>query len=190
MEILAEQGWAAITSRTVARRAGAAPGLINYHFGDLSALKREIASAAVTDTFPSALAVLTAGDDWSAGLAKSVRSCDTMTARQLHAVAELVVAATHDEQVATVVRSALAEARGRLVPHLAATGATQPEGLATLVLASLDGLVLHRIIDPELPLADVAAAAEADLVRAPEHQSSTQRGRSRQVLHDSPGSST
>jgi AcrR family transcriptional regulator len=160
-ELLAERGWAALTSRAIAERADAPPGLVHYHFGDLPTLKRDIAAAAVADAFEPALAVLTTHSDWGAGLADAARATSQMTPEQSRVNAELIAAAMHDAQVAALMQAALADARARLVTWLTAQAAAEPEGLATLIVALLDGLVLHRIIDPGLDVHAVIPAAEA-----------------------------
>jgi hypothetical protein len=73
--------------------------------------------------------------------------------------------------VGELLRQALADARARLVPWLSATGEAEPEGLATLLVATLDGLVLHRLLDPALDLGHVAGAADdlAGRARRPTH---------------------
>lgn len=159
--LLGERGWHGITSRGVAERAGTHAGLVHYHFGGLPTLKREVAAAAVAAAFEPALASVTGHEDWRAGLAEVVREIGEVPPAQARASAELIAAAMHDEQVAEVLRAALADARDRLVPWLAGAGAAEPEGLATLVVAALDGLLLHRLVDPGLPLHPAASAVEA-----------------------------
>ncbi len=159
--LLGERGWHGVTSRGVAERAGTHAGLVHYHFGGLPALKREVAAAAVAAAFEPVLASLTAHDDWPAGLAAVVREIGEVPPAQARVSAELISAAMHDEQVADVLRAALADARSRLGPWLARAGVADPDGLATLVVAALDGLLLHRLVDPGLPLHPAASAVEA-----------------------------
>ncbi|MGY1603115.1 TetR/AcrR family transcriptional regulator [Geodermatophilus sp. SYSU D00815] len=161
LDLLAERGWAGLTTRAVAERAGTHPGLVHYHFGGLLALKRAVAAAAVQEAFEPALAVLTTADSWPAGMATVVRAAaehtDAATARLS---AELIAASLQDAEIGDLMRQTLADARARLVPWLAGTGADRPEGLATLLVAALDGLLLHRLLDPALALEAVAEAAD------------------------------
>ncbi len=46
------------------------------------------------------------------------------------------------------------------MPWLSASGEAEPEGLATLLVAALDGLALHRLLDRALDLHHVAEAAD------------------------------
>lgn len=166
LQLLAAKGWSGVTARAVAERAGTHQGLVHYHFGGLPPLKRAVAAAAVQEAFEPALAVLTAADSWPAGMAAVLRAAaqhsDPATAR---ISAELVAASLQDPEVGDLMRQTLADARARLVPWLAGAGADQPEGLATLLIAALDGLLLHRLLDPALALEQVAGAAEALAVR-------------------------
>ncbi|MGY1770822.1 TetR/AcrR family transcriptional regulator [Blastococcus sp. SYSU D00813] len=161
LELLAERGWVGLTTRAVAERAGTHPGLLHYHFGGLPDLRRAVAATAVREAFDPALAVLTAADSWRAGVAAVVRAAsgddDPRTAR---ISAELITASLQDPEVGELMRRSLADARARLVPWLAGTGAGRPEGLATLLVAALDGLLLHRLLDPSLALEQVADAVD------------------------------
>jgi AcrR family transcriptional regulator len=44
-ELIAERGWAAVSTRAVADRAGLAPGLVHYHFTSVQALLSQAAIA-------------------------------------------------------------------------------------------------------------------------------------------------
>jgi AcrR family transcriptional regulator len=162
LELLVERGWSAVTARAVAERAGTHPALLHHHFGGLPAFKRAVAAAAVHEAFEPAMAVLKAADSWPAGLAAAIRHADQHSDPTTARIgAELVAAAIQDPEIGTLMDLALADARGRLVPWLASKGTRHPEGLATLLVAVLDGLLLHRLLDPALDLVEVADAADA-----------------------------
>lgn len=162
IELLGEAGWAGLTARAVAQKADTHAGLLHYHFGALPQYKREVAAAAVRQLAAPALALLTASPDWATGIASVVRaSAEQTDIAAARVSAELITASLHDPGVAELMRGALAEARQELVPWLSRTGATDPKGLAVLVIATLDGLLLHRLVDPALPLGGAADAAAA-----------------------------
>lgn len=174
LELLAERGWGGLTARAVAERAGTHQGLVHYHFGGLPALKRSVAAAAVQQAFEPVLTVLTAADSWPAGMAAVVRA--TAAHRNPGAArisAELIAASLQDAEVGDLMRQTLADARARLVPWLAGTGVTQPEGLATLLVAALDGLLLHRLLEPALDLEQVADAVQELTEQSPRRAGST-----------------
>jgi AcrR family transcriptional regulator len=161
LELLIERGWSAVTARAVAERAGTHPALLHHHFGGLPAFKRAVAAAAVHEAFEPVMAVLEAADSWPAGLAAAVRHADQhSTPTTARISAELVAASVQDPEIGTLMKLTLADARGRLAPWLAGKGAGHPEGLATLLVAVLDGLLLHRLLDPSLDLVAVADAAD------------------------------
>jgi AcrR family transcriptional regulator len=167
VDLLGERGWAGVTARAVAERAGTHQGLVHYHFGGLPALKRAVADAAVREAFEPAVALLTAAGSWPAGVAAVVRAtAGQWEPRTARITAELVAASLQDPEVGELLRDTLAAVRARLVPRLAASGEAEPEGLATVLVAALDGLVLHRLIDPALDLGAAAAAADALAARS------------------------
>ncbi len=162
VDLLAERGWPGLTARAVAERAGTHQGLVHYHFGGLPALRRAVADAAVREAFEPAVALLTAADSWPAGVSALARATAAQwEPRTARITAELIAASLQDPEVGELLRSTLAAVRARLVPWLAASGEAEPQGLATLLVAALDGLVLHRLLDPALVLEDVAAAADS-----------------------------
>ena len=167
VDLLGERGWAGVTARAVAERAGTHQGLVHYHFGGLPALKRAVADAAVREAFEPAVAVLTAAGSWPVGVAAVVRAtAGQWEPRTARITAELVAASLQDPEVGELLRDTLAAVRARLVPWLAASGEAEPEGLATVLVAALDGLVLHRLLDPALDLGAAAAAADALAARS------------------------
>ena len=49
VELIAERGWTAVSTRILAERAGVAPGLVHYHFASLRALLTEAALGATRE---------------------------------------------------------------------------------------------------------------------------------------------
>ena len=160
VELLGEDGWAALTTRAIAGRCGANPALVHYYWDGLPGLRAEIARRALDGAVDPALDLLTSAGSWPEGLAAVARAGLAPTPEQTRTSAELMVAALRDPAVAAVVQEALTRARTRVQTWLAGAGANQPEGVAVLLLATLDGLLLHRLVDPHLPLEAASAAAE------------------------------
>ena len=156
--VLVREGWAGLTARAVAEEAQANAGLIHYHFGGLAALKCEVAAAAATQMFDPVVTALTGAPSWGEG----VRHALGVVAAGLDGAAarlagELVAASVQDNDVRRLLATALADARSSLLPWLVGTGVDerQAPGLATLLVAALDGLVLHALVDPTLPLSNL-----------------------------------
>lgn len=151
--VLARDGWPGASSRAIADEAGVNLALINYHFGSKSAL--------LLAALDNAIAGLEAGaPPPRAGkppLVEAVRAAqniaDDASARVLLAAC---VEATRDAELAVVVRGKLAALRAMVLEMVG--GRRRDAGLATLLAATLDGLLLHRAIDPET---DVEGAARA-----------------------------
>lgn len=167
--LLLEGGWGALTSRAVADRAGANLGLVHYHFGGFPELKRAVTGAVIAEVFDPVLDVMTAERGWvdgtRAAMALGASALDSHGGRLQ---AELVTASLGDETIKQQLTEAFAAARTRLTRWLVESGvaADQAAGLSILLVALLDGLLLHRLVDPDLPL-DLASAALGELATPP-----------------------
>ncbi|GAA1761602.1 TetR/AcrR family transcriptional regulator [Nonomuraea bangladeshensis] len=166
LALLSEHGWPGVTARAVAERAGTNPGLIHYHFGGLPGLHAAIFRRG-TDLLVNPLVdeLLTAGGE-RAALA-SIRTLLPRTAGDEPAsrlAAELIIGATRDPALGAVLRDELRQARQQIADRLRALhpgwSAGQALGVATLTVASIDGLMLHRMIDGELPTGEALDVAE------------------------------
>jgi AcrR family transcriptional regulator len=179
VELVAELGWDAVTTRAVASRAGVNPALVHYHFGSMDALLRE-AVAAVIEQEIDRVAVLLAEDPSLggalAGASDAIAHPDPAAAVLLEgmlraardpALSPVVVDRLRTLRQQTATRVSRAAAEGELPPDLPA------EASGTLVAAALDGLLLHRIVDPSTDVAgarDVLVrllSAPPDIARSP-----------------------
>jgi AcrR family transcriptional regulator len=169
--LIGEVGWAAVTTRAVARRAAVTQGVIHYHFGSKDALLRAAVLSAFTQMFTGPMAALTSAGTITDGLAAVVASLDELGDEHLLRVgAEALSLALRDPQLGEWMRAALVEFRAAIAEGL--REATPPSrrdenriaGTAVLLTALLDGLLYHRAMDPDLDLA-VAATALTTLIR-------------------------
>lgn len=151
VELLAEGGWAAVTTRSVAERAGANLGLIHYYWGGIQKLKEAIARRVGELIFgPLTEQLMEAGglEDVMARLPEVLaQPTDSATARL---TVELIASAVREPALGEVLRESLAEARRELDQWLAEHAPAAPPGTATLLMALIDGLLMHRMLDPEL----------------------------------------
>ena len=167
IELIAEAGWGGVTTRSVAERAGVNQALVHYHYRSVPGLLREAAYAAMAATFEPAMSRLAETQDPAAGLRAVVTALleiDPQAPESL-VVVEATVQAVRDaelgsqvRQMLTVFREVLAERLGAARDSGRLSPAIQPAGLATALAGLLDGLALHRMIDPSV---DVGSAAEA-----------------------------
>ncbi|MEV4083265.1 TetR family transcriptional regulator C-terminal domain-containing protein, partial [Nonomuraea fuscirosea] len=84
--------------------------------------------------------------------------------RTTRLAAELIVGATRDPALGAVLRDELRLVRAQVADRLGLLHpgwpAARREGAATLIVAAIDGLMLHRMVDADLPMDQALSAAE------------------------------
>ncbi|WP_243717746.1 TetR/AcrR family transcriptional regulator [Actinomadura sp. KC345] len=162
--LLGEDGWTGVTTRAVAERAGTNPGLIHYHFGGLAGLHAAIFQRA-TDLIidPLVDGLLGAPDERAAlAMVRDMLEQAPGDERTTRLAAELIMGATRDPALGAVLRDGLRQARAQIADRLRALHPGWPQarlaGSATLIAASIDGLMLHSMIDDELPVGEALSA--------------------------------
>lgn len=165
-ELIAERGWGRVTTRAVADRAGLPHGTVSYHFRG----KQDLLASAALHAFQQALPIeefqaLESVDDLIGLIAASVGDADAMDP----VLSRLMLEAMREAEREPVLRERLGgmlvayrrlmvetvraeQARGGVV-----AGAS-PEGVATVLAAVGDGLLLHMLLDPGLDVAGALAA--------------------------------
>ncbi|WP_328304811.1 TetR/AcrR family transcriptional regulator [Actinomycetospora sp. NBC_00405] len=155
-DLIGELGWGRVSTRAVAERAGVLPGLVHYHFASQQELLAEAATGRVAVWADEGLAALEATSDLRAGLTLLLESVAHLDPTEpLHLLAsETYLAASRDPALAGALRRVVAEFRTGLTGWLVSRGV--PSGTAgesaALLTAVLDGIALHRALDPQLPL--------------------------------------
>jgi AcrR family transcriptional regulator len=147
VELIAERGWAAVSTRVVAERAGVAPGLVHYHFSSVQALLIEAATGAMRQAAAAVEPALATARDPVEALMASLDSYTGIDPISVVFV-ETYLAATRDPELRDVVAVILQEFRTRLASWLRARGVADPEATAVVLGAAIDGLVLHRALAP------------------------------------------
>ncbi len=159
--LVAECGWGRVTTRAVAERAGLPHGTVSYHFAGKQALLAEAALDLVERSFP--LESVRAADglaglvslmrDW-AGAASAVDRVSggvlmeaMREAGRDPGVRERLVGLLADYRQAVVDLARADQRTGAVAPRV------DPVGLATLLAAVGDGLLLHAMLDPHVDLA-------------------------------------
>jgi TetR/AcrR family transcriptional regulator, regulator of biofilm formation and stress response len=154
-ELIPELGWGAVTTRKVAARAGVRPGVVHYHFSAVSELLAEAAMQFCRDALAAPMATLHAAPDVPTGLDALLAAVHAIGADDDTALlmTESALAATRDEHLRTQMRAVLAGFRAEVATWLRRHGNdTDADATAAVVTATLDGLLLHRAIDPALPV--------------------------------------
>ncbi len=156
VELVAELGWDAVTTRAVATRAGVNPALVHYHFGSMDALLRGAVTSAMDEEIGQAARPFANGASLGSGLAGAVDAVGRFDPRSPASslLIEAMVRAMRDPELAEAMAGgvrkfrALVAERVRIATAAGESPAGLPEATGVLVAAALDGLLFHRIIDP------------------------------------------
>ena len=153
--LIPELGWGAVSTRNLAERAGVRPGLIHYHFTGLADLLRQAALDAMRRVLAEATEAGSA-TEMTAGLLTALDGYSGDDPTSLLFV-ETYLAATRDEQLHRELAALVAGLRDALTGEFAAAGVTDPSATAAVVMAALDGLMLHRPLGGQPESARLAA---------------------------------
>ncbi|MFE9390116.1 TetR/AcrR family transcriptional regulator [Streptomyces sp. NPDC006784] len=172
LALLVEGGWPAVTTRAVAARGDANVGLIHYHFGGLPALHLAIARQAGEDVMMPLVEDLLSSPDARTALDALRNAVPRITEdeKTLRLAVELTAGALRNPEIGEALRQGLREARVRIADWLGTLDPQVPAerraGAATLVAALIDGMMLHQLLDEEVPV-EAALTALGDLIGAP-----------------------
>lgn len=168
-EVIARDGWDAATARKIASTAGVNAGLINYHFGSKATLMLAALEATLEAEVVAPLhdAHDGAEPEPPAVIAYLVQlTLGPQISPDARRVFESALAAiVRDPGLAAALRPTVHRFRGLLADvfdRAIAAGRMPPtdtEALAILCTAMLDGLWLHGLIDPDLPIERIAEQA-------------------------------
>jgi AcrR family transcriptional regulator len=174
VELIPDLGWAAVSTRILAERAGVTPSVVHYHFPSLQAVLQEAALGAMQQVVAGLDGLLdnieTPGGLVDAVLASAQHYTGTDPMSLL--LVEAYLAARRDERFRREIGQLLADCRARFTQRLAEHGVPDSDATSAVVFAALDGLVLHR----GLGIISNGKCAAASLRRLVGHQ---QEGRVR-----------
>lgn len=156
-ELISERGWSAVSTRTLAERAGVGPGLVHYHFPSLQALLTQAATQAIAAIVEEAAHHLGPTTTSEQGLALILRDLDRYPGDDpaSRLVTETYLAATRDPRLREAVTAVLDLMRRHLTDWLTHAGVPDPRRTAAVLAAALDGILLHRALTPDLASAEV-----------------------------------
>lgn len=159
VSLIGEVGWSGVSTRMVAQRAGVNAGVVHYHFASVSDLlvaasvgfARELLDQVGREL--SRQPGVRAGVDWL--LRELSRYSGTDPASLL--LAEMFLAAGRQPGLHGELAALVGDFRARVAGWLREQGYdADAEAAATVLAALIDGLILHRVLDPGLDLAAVA----------------------------------
>lgn len=168
-ELIAERGWAAVSTRAVAERAEVVPGLVHYHFTSVQALLSAAAVGTMREYLDAIEPMLAQARTPEELVRTSVASLDDFTGDDPVSVLfiETYLAAARDPELREAVAAVLMEFRERFATWFRANGVADPEATAAVLGSALDGLVMQRALDPTLTSDAVAPVLDRLLVQEP-----------------------
>ncbi|CAM5297789.1 TetR/AcrR family transcriptional regulator [Streptomyces aurantiogriseus] len=159
VQLIAEEGWGAVTTRKIADRAGVRAGVVHYHFATVTDLLVDAALDATRRELGRGLELLREAEDVSTGLRHVLRAVAEYAADEpmTALLSETLLAARRIGRLREELSALLRELRAVTAQWLRSQGcAEEPEATAIVLLAALDGLMLHLLLDPDLPAASLA----------------------------------
>lgn len=146
VELVPERGWSAVSTRTLAERAGVTPSVVHYHFPSLRALLNEAAVGVMSRILADSETFLDTVREPSDVVDAILASVDryTGTDRLSLLSLEAYLAATRDDELRRRIADVVDGFRERLAGKLREGGVASPGETAAVLAAAVDGLLLHR----------------------------------------------
>jgi AcrR family transcriptional regulator len=168
--LIGEVGLARTTTRRIAERAQTNGAQVNYYFGTKQALLREATTAAMMRVFEPAIRAMMETEDVALGVAEAARSLASPAADpgMLRLTVETMALYASDPPSREMLARTLGEVRAALAARLSGPGVAAG-GVAAVIVALLDGLAFHLLMDPGLDV-DGAAHALETMIRCIRHQ--------------------
>ncbi|SFB41272.1 transcriptional regulator, TetR family [Amycolatopsis marina] len=159
VELIPERGWTAVSTRILAERAGVTPSVVHYHFPSLSALLNEAVVGLMRQILSYVDGVLESAETPAEAVDAMLSSVDRYTGADPVSLltVEAYLAATRDDQLREQVRGLVEAFRSRFGRWLGDRGVSAPDETAAVLVAALDGLLLHRGLETGPDPAHVSA---------------------------------
>ncbi|MGI5282577.1 TetR/AcrR family transcriptional regulator [Nonomuraea polychroma] len=162
--LVPELGWGGVTTRLVAERAGVAPGVVHYHFASVTDLLVAAGTGFSGGLLDQMAGELTAHTDMGEGvdwlLGELARYSGVDPASLL--VVEMFLASTRLPGLRERLGEQITAFRSRVASWLAERGYQGDAQVAAAMLAAaVDGIMLHRALDPGLDIAALAGPLRA-----------------------------
>lgn len=164
--LVIERGWSAVTTRSVAERAGVNQALVHYHFGSIDNLRRESVIARLMPEVQGLVEELLDDRPLSESIQRVMHLIDRFDLETETGVlmAEALLQATRDPSMTQAMGGILGSWSELLGPRLLVAqergvvrGDIPAERLTPVLASFLDGFLIQRMAEPNL---DAEAAAE------------------------------
>ncbi|TDD25369.1 TetR/AcrR family transcriptional regulator [Nonomuraea diastatica] len=145
-ELIPERGWTAVSTRTLAERAGVTPSVVHYHFPSLPELLNEAAVGAMRHLLAEAATALENADGPRNGIDAMLTSLGRFSGTDPTSLlaTEAYLAASRDDRLREQIAGVVDEFLRRFGSWLGEHGVRAPHETAAVLTATLDGLLLHR----------------------------------------------
>lgn len=152
VELITERGWTAVSTRMLAERAGVAVGVVHYHFASVGALLSEAALGVIREVVESVVPPLDGAGTVDEALALLVGSLDRYDGTDPTSLlfTETYLAATRDAELHRALGALITGFADRLADWFAAHDVAEPAATAAVLAAAIDGVLLHRVLRPDL----------------------------------------
>lgn len=156
-EVIVERGWGGVSTRGVAERADVRPGVVHYHFGSVDDLKRQAGIDAIDAMFDPFLAMArtVSPRQLATQVVASAVQDYTPDTPEGGLIYEVMLAAARDPELQAGLRPILDRFRQALAGQIRRwhpSPTADPEILAELIGAAVDGLMMHLLVHPDLDL--------------------------------------
>lgn len=172
VELIPERGWAAVSTRVLAERAGVTPSVVHYHFSSVQALLNEAVVGLMRQVLAEMDTVFDTASTPARGVDALVAAVGQYTGADRTSLlfVEAYLAATRDEALREQIGGVVEEFKGRLGRWLDERGVPAPGETAAVLMASVDGLLLHRGVGAGAEAGSVAAVLRRLVEVAPEER--------------------
>lgn len=146
VELIPERGWTAVSTRVLAERAGVTPSVVHYHFASLPALLNEAVVGVMRQMLAELDGFLGAADTPAEAVELMLASLNDYSGADPLSLlfTEAYLAATRDERLREGIADVVDGFRSRFGQWLSERGVPEAEATAAVLVASIDGLLLHR----------------------------------------------
>jgi AcrR family transcriptional regulator len=162
IRVVARQGFAGVTYRSVAAEAGVTYGLVTYHFGSLEAMVRDALRLAASETVERSNITLAGGD--VGGFADTLASLVSDNPEGEAAQFEMLLEARRRRELLPDMRAVYESFYAVIDRTLADLDLGGDPDLAHLVFAAIDGLVLQQLLFEDRERTDAALEALRDIL--------------------------
>ena len=172
VRIVVRAGWGGVSTRKVAAEAGVNQALVHYHFDSLDGLLRAAVRAVTEALLEGPMSALGAVADAGDAILAMVEQLTEAGAEGDATVFlyEALLASRRDDALRAELAGLLRSERAVLVAWVrSANPDADADAVAALLAAALDGIYVHRLVDPTVDPRVLAGPVRA-LLAAPPHR--------------------